>query len=145
MSEDDRKLVEAVGYITNLEDARLTEYNRIVLRQSAARITELSEQVEAKDAGLRGPLSEAEDDEAVAYYWYGQCHEARAALAKSQAEVERLREVLEPFAELAENFVGDDEDDDDLYRPPLYEHQKHVTIRSLRGARTALENHDGQK
>jgi Lar family restriction alleviation protein len=49
-----------------------------------------------------------------------------------------LREALEPFAELCDNFVGEDEDDQDLYRPPLYEHQKHVRVGWLRAARQAL-------
>lgn len=59
------------------------------------------------------------------------------AIREQADDVERLKQALEPFAELADNFVADDEDDNDLYRPPLYEHQMHVRVGWLRSAQKA--------
>ncbi len=60
-----------------------------------------------------------------------------------RAEVERLRDALEPFAELADNFVSEDNDDGNFCNPPLHEHQMRVRVGWLRAALSARTAGDG--
>lgn len=56
-----------------------------------------------------------------------------------QAEVERLREALEPFANVAEHDIGHDEADTDVFRPMnLFNRAPKIKVGDLRRARAAL-------
>lgn len=66
----------------------------------------------------------------------------RARLEALEAEKARLREVLEPFAEVAEHDIGDDETDDDIFWPisnARYSMSGRLRVGHLRAARRALE------
>ncbi len=64
--------------------------------------------------------------------------EARKAEAMKR-EIAELREVLGPFAAVAEHDIGDDETDEELFRP-MNSHNRapRLTVGSLRRARTLL-------
>lgn len=66
------------------------------------------------------------------------CENDLAILALPDTRVAGLVEALTPFVELLENFVSEDEDDYDSYRPAAFERQRHITVGHLRRARTAL-------
>lgn len=61
-----------------------------------------------------------------------------AAPAEVDARVEAMREALEPFAALAETWVGDDEDDSDTYHHSIRFPQGRVKVGWLRAASAAL-------
>lgn len=64
------------------------------------------------------------------------------AVADVAGLVGELKETLTPFAELCENFVGEDEDDLDLYQPTYIDRQKFVLVGWLRRATVALNSLD---
>ncbi len=100
MSEDDRKLVELLQATYTVRD----EFS--VCRPlcnpdglaAAARITELSEQVEAKDARIAELEVKLTDEGSFAEQCLDRALAAESALAKAQGEVERLRGALEAVA-----------------------------------------------
>ena len=62
-------------------------------------------------------------------------------LVKREAEIEKLRAALKPFADVAENDIGDDETDADIFRPITgrYNHAPLLTVGDLRTAAAALK------
>lgn len=71
---------------------------------------------------------------------------AEAKLSALQEEAGRLREALEPFAEIAELDIGEDEHDLDLFRP-MATHNRGPLLRVglFRRARSALARTAGGK
>ncbi len=72
----------------------------------------------------------------------------RARAEAAEAENERLRKALEPFARVAEHDIGDDEDDTDTFWPmsnARYSMSGRLRVGHLRAARLALENTNGSR
>lgn len=68
------------------------------------------------------------------------------SLQAAEAENERLRKALEPFARVAEHDIGADEDDTDTFWPmsnARYSMAGRLRVGHLRAARLALENTNG--
>ena len=60
---------------------------------------------------------------------------------EARVENEKLRAALKPFADVAENDIGDDETDADIFRPITgrYNHAPLLTVGDLRTATAALK------
>jgi len=65
----------------------------------------------------------------------------RAEIATKDATIARLRGALEPFAQVAEHDIGDDEADEDRFTPILGNLNRAplITVGHFRRARAALE------
>lgn len=98
MTEDDRKLVELMERLKDPYGLhQVSSHAAMLCAEAAARITELSEQVEAKDARIAALEKQRDESilneqhmERVKNHHSARALAAEATLAKSQAEVERL-------------------------------------------------------
>lgn len=72
---------------------------------------------------------------------HGDCLELMKDIAELEADNKRLREALEPFANVAEHDIGGDEDDGDIFWPmsnARYSMAGRLRVGDLRRARAAL-------
>lgn len=78
----------------------------------------------------------------VCYQYAGEAADLIAALAE---ENQRLREALQPFAEVAEHDIGGDEADCDAFRPMFRVNRApYLTVGDLRRVRAALSGGEGE-
>ena len=73
-------------------------------------------------------------------YWRDRATAAEARIAELEASEKRMREALEPFAEVSEKDIGDDEDDADWFRTMERRHARGpiITVGHFRRARAAI-------
>lgn len=70
-------------------------------------------------------------------------HELLAAIAAKDAEIDRLREALEPFAKVAKHDIGHGEDNQDLFQPMLrHNRAPRLTVGNVRAAFNAHGDKD---
>ena len=117
------------------------------LDPKAARIAELEAALSAataeRDANGREAFTQrnlAQSHEKDAAHWRVLAEKHEAAREAAEAEAAQLREALEPFVAVAENDIGESEDDADLFRPmTAYNRAPRLTVGHFRKARAALE------
>ena len=124
----------------NLRDASCS-YVENIYKDAAAEILRLradNEKLRANFTVLADAVRAAK--EAASYNRHKNEH-CISRILSLRADNEKLRAALKPFADVAENDIGDDETDADIFRPITgrYNHAPLLTVGDLRTAAAALK------